>query len=583
MNPINQLRDEKPTMREYDEVQTHSAALAVGAHTRTVLTHARLAAEQATRALHGIAAMLAHRSPSHDLVVAADAIHARLEDMDGDNTRPTWELLDRYKQARARHAEGAKPSGAPAPASATTQTCAWSNDEATIDGEKPPASAQGAKASGVPSWVCFKCAHENKVAHSWCGNCGQKRGAPAPLSPGHHRCLKPGCDVIDTPTSGHTHGVEGEAHQVILGAPAPASAQGCAVPGCTYLASMGDGCHKHPFASAQGEVCEKPDAASPVKPCPSCGCTVVKVSKYGEAVCMGIDCTLRADSVDEWNRRTPAPSPATGESARMTTREREEILKNDEIALAIADGMARCADVFCDQAQPDRRREAARMTHKRLAETRELLAALRAERARRYAHMCRSEHVEIGFNDCVPDQPDELNCPVCFLRAEVERLRAENTGYREAIDSCADAKKLRAEGDRLCALTRDGVGDEPDEQAHACYSFVANVGLFLDSLRAAECIDVVFDGPPSHESGRFVEVEDMQGRSINAGEWIDRKDGFWALRLRASQARGVDVEAVVRSVFSAMDSAGYQNAFYVRDAIEKALRTALAEKEGDHA
>ena len=155
----------------------------------------------------------------------------------------------------------------------------------------------------------------------------------------------------------------------------------------------------------------------------------------------------------------------------MTTREREEILKNDEIALAIADGMARCADVFCDQAQLDRRREAARMTHKRLADSRELLADLRAEAvaawaaaeaaeercsykacgcmydrkddvcsvhspivskvtaerdaarselaallaksARRYAHMCRSEHVEIGFNDCVPDQPDELNCKEC--------------------------------------------------------------------------------------------------------------------------------------------------------------------------
>ena len=184
-------------------------------------------------------------------------------------------------------------------------------------------------------------------------------------------------------------------------------------------------------------------------------------------------------------KKALAPSPASGEGARMTTREREEILKNDEIALAIADGMARCADVFCDQSQPDRRREAARMTHKRLADSRELLADLRAEAvaawdaaeaaeercsykacgcmydrkddvcsvhspivskvtaerdaarselaallaksARRYAHMCRSEHVEVGFNDCVPDQPDELNCPVCFLRAEVERLEKRVT------------------------------------------------------------------------------------------------------------------------------------------------------------
>lgn len=44
-------------------------------------------------------------------------------------------------------------------------------------------------------------------------------------------------------------------------------------------------------------------------------------------------------------------------------------------------------------------------------------------------------------------------------------------------------------------------------------------------------MDVVFDGPPSHESGRFVETEDPQGCSFNAGEWIDRKDGYWALRI----------------------------------------------------
>ena len=46
-------------------------------------------------------------------------------------------------------------------------------------------------------------------------------------------------------------------------------------------------------------------------------------------------------------------------------------------------------------------------------------------------------------------------------------------------------------------------------------------------------LDVVFDGPPSHEGGRFVECE-ANGRSVRAGEWIDRGDGYWALRLRVS-------------------------------------------------
>jgi hypothetical protein len=44
-------------------------------------------------------------------------------------------------------------------------------------------------------------------------------------------------------------------------------------------------------------------------------------------------------------------------------------------------------------------------------------------------------------------------------------------------------------------------------------------------------IRVVFDGPPGPVSGRFVECETPEGRSINAGEWRERDDGFWELRI----------------------------------------------------
>lgn len=45
-------------------------------------------------------------------------------------------------------------------------------------------------------------------------------------------------------------------------------------------------------------------------------------------------------------------------------------------------------------------------------------------------------------------------------------------------------------------------------------------------------IDVLMNrGPSPH--GDFVEVEDPDGGSIHAGEWIDRGNGLWALRLRA--------------------------------------------------
>ena len=41
-------------------------------------------------------------------------------------------------------------------------------------------------------------------------------------------------------------------------------------------------------------------------------------------------------------------------------------------------------------------------------------------------------------------------------------------------------------------------------------------------------IDIVFDG----WVGRFVEVEDANGKSIRVGQWIERKDGKWVLRIK---------------------------------------------------
>jgi hypothetical protein len=48
---------------------------------------------------------------------------------------------------------------------------------------------------------------------------------------------------------------------------------------------------------------------------------------------------------------------------------------------------------------------------------------------------------------------------------------------------------------------------------------------------AGEPVFVIFDGPPSHKSGRFVEVETADGRSVGAGrgfEWSQYED-FWKL------------------------------------------------------
>jgi hypothetical protein len=44
-------------------------------------------------------------------------------------------------------------------------------------------------------------------------------------------------------------------------------------------------------------------------------------------------------------------------------------------------------------------------------------------------------------------------------------------------------------------------------------------------------INIIFDGAPGPVAGRFVEVETDEGRSINVGEWVERLDGLWALRI----------------------------------------------------
>jgi len=44
-------------------------------------------------------------------------------------------------------------------------------------------------------------------------------------------------------------------------------------------------------------------------------------------------------------------------------------------------------------------------------------------------------------------------------------------------------------------------------------------------------INIIFDGPPLNIPGRFVEVETDDGKSINVGKWIERENGYWALRI----------------------------------------------------
>ena len=71
-------------------------------------------------------------------------------------------------------------------------------------------------------------------------------------------------------------------------------------------------------------------------------------------------------------------------------------------------------------------------------------------------------------------------------------------------------------------------------------------------------IDIVFDGPPSSKSGRFLEVEDSDGKSISIGELVKRADGYWVLRIKdprelsAAQKEVADLNADIVSMKNSM-------------------------------
>jgi len=65
-------------------------------------------------------------------------------------------------------------------------------------------------------------------------------------------------------------------------------------------------------------------------------------------------------------------------------------------------------------------------------------------------------------------------------------------------------------------------------------------------------IDIVFDGPPGAESGRFVETEDENGCGICVGEWIKRPDGYDVLRLEVVDDGG---DGVVDTRWRPMETA----------------------------
>lgn len=125
-----------------------------------------------------------------------------------------------------------------------------------------------------------------------------------------------------------------------------------------------------------------------------------------------------------------------------------------------------------------------------------------------------------GFEDsCTCGEPS-LDAPTGFTA----RHRSDSPCYERPHDAAFNAVWDAIKG---WDLRR-----EPDMgYAGATGDDVCTILEALERNKTTTHIDVVFDGPPDAVSGRFVECEDMSGRSLNAGTWIDRGNGLWALRI----------------------------------------------------
>jgi hypothetical protein len=115
----------------------------------------------------------------------------------------------------------------------------------------------------------------------------------------------------------------------------------------------------------------------------------------------------------------------------------------------------------------------------------------------------------------------------------VQPIRGKGNRFFTAIPSETEEQRRERE-----------IREVEEERHRNIAELFVQIKATIDALATNGCttlIDVVFDGPPSHESGRFVEVENSAGASISVGKWLQRADGYWVLRIPLVQMRDTDV------------------------------------------
>jgi hypothetical protein len=94
-------------------------------------------------------------------------------------------------------------------------------------------------------------------------------------------------------------------------------------------------------------------------------------------------------------------------------------------------------------------------------------------------------------------------------------------------------------------------------------------------------LDIVFDGPPGPESGRFIEVEDPQGRSTGFGEWMQRPDGYWVLRFDDVRAELLERAELIGKL-DLPEGSGFGDALLAVEKLRYEVAQARVERDAIH-
>jgi hypothetical protein len=115
---------------------------------------------------------------------------------------------------------------------------------------------------------------------------------------------------------------------------------------------------------------------------------------------------------------------------------------------------------------------------------------------------------------------DHLGDVIASYAGAADKAEAENAKLRAVA---VDAARIGYAGGHNDTV--EGTFGDPQECAE---EIVAELVAEAPQAKLRE-VSAIFDGPPGPEAGRFVEVEDREGRSLRLGTWRELDGGLWAL------------------------------------------------------